>query len=67
MTVGAKYGCKEGQCAVMTRRVGVGVGGGSRGKNICILIALIHAAVYEEILQHCKAIIPQLKQIFKKT
>ena len=45
---------------------GVGVGGRFKREGTCVYLLLIHAVVWQKPIQHCKAIIFQLKNIKRR-
>ena len=42
-----------------------GVGGKSKREGIYVYLQLIHSDTQQKLIQHCKAIILQLKEFFK--
>ena len=54
------------ESSVTPWRGGLGVGRGLKRKGIYGYLQLIHAAVWQKLTRHCKAIILWLKIIFKK-
>ena len=57
------------RCSLMTQRsrmVGGEVGGRFKGEEIYVYLWLIHVVVQQKPIQHCKAIILQLKINFQK-